>query len=77
MTPDAAARPPRALLTAAVLVGVEAAACLAAGIGFLVAVGVGKPADRGVAATLGALLLVFGAGLVFDARGLWRARGEE
>lgn len=65
---------PRALAVAAALVGVEAAACLAAGVGFLVAVGVGKPADRGVAATLAVLLLVFGAGLVVDARGLWRAR---
>ena len=67
-------RPPRALAVAAGLVGAESLACVGAGIGFLVAVGVGKPADRGVAATLAALLLVFGAGLAFDARGLWRAR---
>ena len=67
-------KPPRALAVAAGLVAVEALACLAAGVGFLVAVGVGKPADRGVAATLAALLLVFGAGLVLDARGLLRAR---
>ena len=67
-------RPPRPLAVAAALVGVEALGCLAAGIGFLVAVGVGKPADRGVAATLAALLLAFGAGLAVDARGLWRAR---
>jgi len=72
MTPDP--RPPRPLAIAAGLVGVEALACLIAGVGFLVAVGVGKPADRGVAATLAALLLVFGAGLVLDARGLLRAR---
>lgn len=65
---------PRALAAAAVLVGLEAFACLAAGVGFLVAVGVGKPSDRGVAATLAALLLIFAAGLVLDARGLWRAR---
>ena len=67
-------RPPRPLAAAAALVGVEALGCLAAGIGFLIAVGVGKPADRGVAATLAGLLLVFGAGLVLDARGLWRSR---
>jgi len=67
-------KPPRALAVAAGLVGVEALACLAAGVGFLVAVGVGKPADRGVAATLAALLVVFGVGLAMDARGLWRAR---
>ena len=71
MTADSA---PRALAVAAGLVGVEAVACLAAGVGFLVAVGVGKPSDRGVAATLAVLLLVFGVGLVLDARGLWRAR---
>jgi Kef-type K+ transport system membrane component KefB len=56
------------------LVGVEALACVVAGVGFLVAVGVGKPADRQVAATLAALLLVFGAGLAADARGLLRSR---
>ena len=72
MTPDP--RPPRALAVAAGLVGLEALPCLAAGVGFFVAVGVGKPSDRGVAATLAVLLLVFGAGLVVDARGLWRAR---
>jgi carbon starvation protein CstA len=65
---------PRALAIAAALVGVEALAGAGAGVGFLVAVVVGKPADRGVAATLAALLLVFGAGLAADARGLWRAR---
>ena len=62
------------MAAAAALVGLEALACLVAGIGFLVAVGVGKPSDRSVAATLAALLLIFGAGLVVDARGLWRAR---
>ncbi|MDQ1747137.1 MAG: hypothetical protein QOD07_1400 [Frankiaceae bacterium] len=65
---------PRALAVAAALVGVEALACLAAGVGFLAAVGVGKPSDRGVAATLAVLLLVFGLGLGLDARGLSRAR---
>jgi len=66
--------PPRPLAVAALLVGAESLACVGAGIGFLVAVGVGKPSDREVAATLAALLLVFGAGLALDARGLWRAR---
>ena len=64
----------RSLAVAAALVGVEALACLGAAVGFLIAVGVGKPADRGVAATLAALLFVFGAGLALDARGLWRSR---
>jgi hypothetical protein len=67
-------RPPRALAVASLLVGVEALACVAAGVGFLIAVGVGKPADRGVAATLAALLFVFGIGLAVDALGLWRAK---
>jgi hypothetical protein len=66
--------PPRSLAVAAGLVGLEAVAGLAAGLGFLVAMGVGKSADRGVAATLAVLLLVLGAGLALDARGLWRAR---
>jgi len=65
---------PRALAVAAGLVALEALAALVAGVGFLVAVGVGKPSDRGVAATLAVLLLVVGAGLTFDARGLLRAR---
>jgi len=67
-------RPARALAVAAALVGVEALACVGAAVGFLVAVGVGKPSDRGVAATLAALLFVFGLGLTADARGLWRGR---
>ena len=67
-------RPARALAVAAGLVGVEALACVGAAVGFLVAVGVGKPSDRGVAATLAALLFVFGLGLAADARGLWRGR---
>src|SRR4051812_46248174 len=65
---------PRPLAVAAGLVGLEAVAGLAAGIGFLAAIGLGKPSDRTVASTLGALLLVLGAGLAVDARGLWRAR---
>jgi hypothetical protein len=59
---------------AAVAVGIEGAGAVAAAAGFLVAALVGTPADRGVAATLVALLLVLGAGLLLDARGLWRLR---
>jgi hypothetical protein len=72
MTSDAA--PPVALRVAALTVAVEGLACLATAVGFLFAALFGHPADRGVAFTLAALLLVLSAGLLAIGRGLWRQR---
>jgi hypothetical protein len=55
---------------AAAVVGVEGAACVAAGIGFVVAALVGHPSDRGTAVLLGVLLTLYGAGVVLVGRGL-------
>ena len=65
---------PASLSLASGVLGLEAVAAVAAGVGFLVAAFVGKPHDRGVALTLAALLVVLGVGVAFVARGLWRAR---
>jgi hypothetical protein len=62
------------LVVAAALVGLEGAAAVVAGIGFLVAAVTGKPADRSTAITLVVLLLAVGAGLAGAARGLARRR---
>ena len=59
---------------AAGVVGLEGVASLAAGVGFLVAAVVGKPADRATAVTLAALLVVLGCGLALVALGIWRCR---
>jgi hypothetical protein len=63
---------PRSVAVA--LVAVEGVACVAAGIGFVVAALVGHPSDRGVAVFLGALLALYGAGVLLVARGLRRLR---
>lgn len=59
---------------AAVVLGVEGAGGVAAGIGFVIAALVGHPHDRGTAVLLGVLLAVYGAGIVLVARGLDRRR---
>ena len=59
---------------AAVVVGVEGAACVAAGIGFVIAALVGHPHDRGTAVLLGVLLGIYGSGVVLVGRGLDRER---
>ena len=62
------------LRAAAGVVGLESVASGVAGLAFLAAALVGKPADRPTAVTLGVLLLVLGAGLGAVARGLLRSR---
>ena len=59
---------------AAIVVGVEGAAGVVAGIGFVIAALVGHPHDRGTAVLLGVLLGVYGAGVVLVGRGLDRER---
>ena len=59
---------------AAVVVGVEGAACVAAGIGFVIAALVGHPHDRGTTVLLGVLLGIYGTGVVLVGRGLGRDR---
>jgi len=72
MSPEGVAARP--LRLAAAVVGLEAAAAFASGVGFLVAVFSGKPADRPTAVTLAVLLMVVGVGLGLVARGLLLAR---
>ena len=67
-------RPPRPLVVAAALVGLEGAAAAIAGIGFGVAALAGHPSDRATAVALAAVLLVLGLGLLVVARGLARQR---
>jgi hypothetical protein len=57
-----------------VLIAVEGGAGVAGGLGFVVAALVRRPADRGTAVFLGALLAVFGAGTLLVARGVARER---
>ena len=59
---------------AAALVGLEGAAAVVAGAGFLVATFVGKPADRATSVFLSALFVLFGLALLAMARGLHRDR---
>jgi len=66
--------PPMSLRVAAGVLGLEALAAVAAGIGFLVLALTGKPADRGTAVTLAVLLGILGAGLGLVTRGLVRCR---
>jgi hypothetical protein len=72
MTSEGAA--PMPLRVAAGVIGLEALAAVAAGVGFLVLAMTGKPADRGTAVTLAVLLVVLGAGLGLVTRGLLRCR---
>ena len=59
---------------AAALVAVEGVAGVAAGVGFVVAALAGHPHDRGTAVFLGALLALYGAGVLLLARGVHRCR---
>ena len=67
-------RPPRPLVVASALLGLEGVAAAIAGIGFGVAALAGHPSDRATALTLAAVLLVLGLGLLVVARGLARQR---
>ena len=59
---------------AALIVAVEGTAAVVAGIAFAIAALVGHPHDRGTAVLLGVLLTVYGAAIVFVARGIDRDR---
>lgn len=59
---------------AAVVVAVEGAGAVVAGIAFTIAALVGHPADRGTAIFLGLLLAAYGAAIVAVARGIDRDR---
>ena len=61
-------------VAAAVVLAVEGAGAVVAGIGFAVAALVGHPSDRGTAVLLGVLLSLYGAGIVAVARGIDRGR---
>ena len=58
----------------AAVLALEGAAAAAAGLGFTVAALAGDPHDRGTAVVLGVLLTLFGAALLFLARGIARDR---
>jgi hypothetical protein len=60
---------------AAGLVALEGAAAAATGVGFAVAAIVGHPSDRATTVALGVLLILYGAGVLLVARGVWRNRG--
>jgi hypothetical protein len=59
---------------AAALLGLEGLAGVVAGLGFAIAALVGHPSDRGVAVALGALLVVYGVGILLVGRGVWHGR---
>ena len=59
---------------AAAVLGIEGAAGTVAGIGFVIAAVAGHPSDRGTAVLLGVLVALYGAAIVFIARGVDRSR---
>jgi hypothetical protein len=59
---------------AALIVAVEGVGAVVAGVGFTIAALVGHPHDRGTAIFLGLLLTVYGAAIVWVARGIDRER---
>lgn len=65
---------PRSLEIAAALVGLQALALVAWGLGELVRSVSGHPHDRGTAVLLGVVVLVYGLGVGLAARGVWRVR---
>jgi Kef-type K+ transport system membrane component KefB len=65
---------PRSLQIAAVLVAVQALALGIWGAVELIRSLVGHPSDRGTAILLGVVVLIYAAGVLVAARGLWRVR---
>lgn len=65
---------PRSLQAAAGLVAVQALALGVWGAVELIRALVGHPHDRGTAVLLGVVVLIYAAGVMLAARGLWRAR---
>jgi hypothetical protein len=72
--PQSAWRRARVSRVAASIVAVEGAGGVVAGLGFAIAALVGHPADRATAVLLGVLLAVYGAAILFVARGVDRDR---
>ena len=60
---------------AAALVGLEGTAGVVTGLSFAIAALVGNPNDRGTAVLLGALLTLYGVGVLLVARGVARGSG--
>ena len=65
---------PRALEVTAALVALQAAALAIWGAGELIRSVFGHPNDRGTAVLLGVVVLIYGAGVMTAARGLWLVR---
>src|SRR5271156_5489863 len=65
---------PRSLSIAAALVAVQALGLGAWGAVELIRALVGHPSDRGTAVLLGVVVLIYAAGVMVAARGLWLAR---
>ena len=64
--------PRRSLRIAAGLLCAEGLSGVCAGVGFAIAALVGHPEHRGVAVSLGVLLVIYGAAVVLVGRGVWR-----
>jgi hypothetical protein len=65
---------PRSIEIAAALVGLQAIALAAWGLGELIRALTGHPHDRGTAILLGVVVLIYGTGVGLAARGVWRMR---
>jgi hypothetical protein len=65
---------PRSLQIAAGLVALQSAALGIWGAAELIRALVGHPSDRGTAILLGVVVLIYAAGVMVAARGLWRVR---
>jgi hypothetical protein len=65
---------PRSLQVAAGLVAAQGVALLAWGTGELVRALVGQPHDESTAVLLGVVVIIYAAGVLTAARGLWLAR---
>jgi hypothetical protein len=65
---------PRALQVSAALVALQALALGVWGAVELIRAIAGHPSDRGTAVLLGAVVLIYAAGVTQAARGLWQAR---
>jgi hypothetical protein len=65
---------PRSLLVAAGLLAIQGVALLAWGVGELLRALVGAPHDKGTAVLLGVVVVIYAAGVLTAASGLWLAR---
>jgi Kef-type K+ transport system membrane component KefB len=67
-------KPPRSLRIAAGLVAVQSLALAVWGAAELIRALFGHPSDRGTAVLLGVVVLIYAAGVMVAARGLWLVR---